>query len=119
MPNEQTTAGRVLHGSAIDRSDVRVDSFDGHWLVQTRDGEFPEELRGITPRLARSLWWKKLDKETKNSPEWIEGEQVEQRFSVSENGMSFEIDFGAGYSQGLFLDQRLNREKLLHKIRPR
>ena len=118
MPYDQTTAGRVLHGSAIERSDVRVDSFDGHWLVQTRDREFPDELRGATPKLARSLWWKKLDKDAKSTPEWVEGERLNEAFSVKENGTHYLIDFSAGYSQGLFLDQRLNREKLLQKIQP-
>jgi len=118
LPNEQTTTGRVLHGSAIGRQDVRVDNFDGHWLVQTRDGEFPGELRDITPRLARSVWWKKLDKDAKGTPEWIEGEKFTEPFPVTENNTKYLIDFTAGYSQGLFLDQRSNREKLLDKIQP-
>lgn len=37
---------------------------------------------------------------------------------VTEAGTRYEIDFAAGYSHGLFLDQRVNREKL-HSIRPR
>jgi len=116
MPNDRTTAGRVLHGSAFSRSDVRIDQYDGHWLVQTRDGEFPAELRGITPRLARSLWWKRLDKTSKTAPEWVEGESLDQPFLVAENDTRYTIDFQAGYSQGLFLDQRLNREKLKRRV---
>ena len=116
MPNEATNAGRTLHGSAISRPDVRVASFDGNWLVQTRGGDFPEELRNITPILARSVWWKKLDKEVKTSPEWIEGDHLGEPFPATESGVHYEIDFAAGYSQGLFLDQRLNREKLQKKI---
>ncbi len=112
MPNARTTAGRVLHGSALGRPDLRIDQYDGHWLVQTRDGDFPDELRGITPGLARSLWWKRLDKTSKTAPQWIEGEGLEKKFLVAENDARYAIDFQAGYSQGLFLDQRLNREKL-------
>lgn len=118
MPNEQTNAGRVLHGSAIGRADVRVDSFDGHWLVQTRDGEFPEQLRGVSPRWARSVWWKKLAKETKSTPSWVEGEEGSGKLVIKENGVHYQIDFTAGYSQGLFLDQRLNREQLSQRIQP-
>ncbi|NOY00027.1 MAG: class I SAM-dependent rRNA methyltransferase [Verrucomicrobia bacterium] len=116
MPNSQTTTGRVLHGSALGRSDIRIDQFDGHWLVQTRDGDFPNELRNIAPRLARSVWWKKLDKDAKSAPEWVEGEKLTAPFPVKENDTDYLIDFAAGYSQGLFLDQRLNREKLHEKI---
>ena len=97
---------------------MRVDSFDGHWLVQTKEGEFPDQLRGITPKLARSVWWKKLDKDVKSTPVWIEGEGLSEPFPVTENDAKFLIDFAAGYSQGLFLDQRLNREMLLDKIQP-
>ncbi len=119
MPNERTNAGRVLHGSAIGRADVRVDSFDGHWLVQTRDDNFPAELTGVTPRLARSLWWKKLAKQNKDAPQWLEGETAaEKPFPVKENGVNSLVDFTAGYSQGLFLDQRLNREQLGQRIQP-
>ncbi|MFK5923832.1 MAG: class I SAM-dependent methyltransferase [Verrucomicrobiota bacterium] len=118
MPNAHTTAGRVLHGTAIERDDVRIDQYDGHWVVQTRGGDFPDELRGLCPRLARSLWWKQLDKTSKTAPEWIEGEKLDQKFLVAENDARYLIDFQAGYSQGLFLDQRLNREELIRRIQP-
>ncbi|MEO6053708.1 MAG: class I SAM-dependent methyltransferase, partial [Chthoniobacterales bacterium] len=36
---------------------------------------------------------------------------------VTENGLKFEIDFEAGYSTGLFMDQRTNRQKL-RQLRP-
>ncbi|MCF6312059.1 MAG: class I SAM-dependent methyltransferase [Verrucomicrobiales bacterium] len=115
MPNSRTTAGRILHGSAIGRDDVRIDQYDGHWVVQTRGGTFPDELRGICPRLARSVWWKRLDKTDKTAPEWVEGERVEGKFLVAENDARYLIDFQAGYSQGMFLDQRLNREELARR----
>lgn len=116
VPNDQTNASRILHGSAIGRDDVRVDAFDGHWVVQTRNRKFPNEFRGITPELAKSVWWKKLDKESKGPPEWVEGEKLKGSFSVIENDAKYLIDFAAGYSQGLFLDQRLNREELRRRI---
>lgn len=118
MPNPQTNAVRILHGSALGRPDVWVDSFDGHWLVQTREGGFPNDLSGITPRLACSVWWKKLAKENKDAPQWVEGETGSEKFSAQENGVNYLIDFSAGYSQGLFLDQRLNREELRQRIQP-
>ena len=115
-PNAQTTAWRVLDGCDLEvrQWETRVDNFAGHWLVQTRDVEFPEELRGATERNAavKSLWWKKLDRDekVKQAPEWIEGENVNERFLVEEHGARYWVDFAAGCSQGIFLDQRLNRE---------
>ncbi len=37
---------------------------------------------------------------------------------VTETGIRYELDFSAGYSHGLFLDQRLNRQKL-RSLRPK
>ena len=115
-PNAQTTAWRILDGHDLEAGQeaTRVDHFAGHWLVQTRDTGFPESLRGATRRneAVKSLWWKKLDRDDRGklAPQWIEGEQVQERFLVEEHGARYWIDFAAGYSQGIFLDQRLNRE---------
>lgn len=38
---------------------------------------------------------------------------------VLENGLRFELDFTAGYSTGLFLDQRTNRRYLEQTVRPK
>ena len=111
-PNPETTAWRVLDGHDLEvrQFETRVDNFDGHWLVQTRDVEFPEELRGATERseTVKSLWWKRLSRDekgrTSEAPEWIEGEKVDGRFSVTEHGARYRVDFAAGYSQGIFLD---------------
>jgi 23S rRNA (cytosine1962-C5)-methyltransferase len=38
-------------------------------------------------------------------------------FQVRENGVAFEVDLSAGYSQGIFLDQRLNRKRVADTVR--
>ena len=48
-------------------------------------------------------------KPSKSGPKHLGGEPVEEPFYVLESGLKFEIDFRAGYSPGLFLDQRINR----------
>jgi 23S rRNA (cytosine1962-C5)-methyltransferase len=47
------------------------------------------------------------------SPQLALGEAARGRFQVLENGLRFELDFCAGPSVGLFLDQRDNRRRLL------
>lgn len=47
------------------------------------------------------------------SPQLISGEPAPDRFTVLENGLTFELSFNEGYSTGLFLDQRDNRRRLL------
>lgn len=123
-PAADTTAWRILDGKALELRQVetRVDNFDGHWLVQTRDVDFPESLRGVTQRnpQVKSLWWKKLDRDErgKQAPQWIEGGQIDERFVVTEHGARYWIDFDAGYSQGIFLDQRLNRQWVRERCKP-
>jgi 23S rRNA (cytosine1962-C5)-methyltransferase len=104
---DKTDALRLIDGAADGFPDLAVDDFAGNWLVQTRGRDFPHWLKSLG---ARSVYWKKLGE--KESPFWICGEQLCQPFEVKENGMVFSIDFNAGYSQGLFIDQRNNRDQV-------
>ena len=121
-----TDALRLLDGAGDGLDGVEIEDFAGRWLVQTRDRAYPEWLRGVTggegaARLSnaaparpsgatapKSVYWKQLG-ERKETPVWVEGERAEEPFEAMENGMRFWVDFTAGYSQGIFLDQRENR----------
>src|SRR5581483_4920413 len=87
--------------------------FAGNWLVQTRGESFAEWLRDA--KEPRSIYRKKLGDKT--APVWFSGEKVDAPFVVHENGVRYEIDFSAGYSQGIFLDQRDNRRALREMAR--
>jgi 23S rRNA (cytosine1962-C5)-methyltransferase len=50
---------------------------------------------------------------TETSPQLVFGEAAPERFAIRENGIRFELSFNEGYSDGLFLDQRDNRRRLL------
>lgn len=112
-----TDALRVVDGAGDGFGGMAIDDFGGHWLVETKGGELPEELARLCEspgELARiegappkSIYWKKLG--DKESPVWIAGEKQERPFTARENGIKYWIDFNAGYSQGIFLDQRDNR----------
>jgi 23S rRNA (cytosine1962-C5)-methyltransferase len=47
------------------------------------------------------------------SPQHVSGDKAEAPFTIRENGALYEINFGEGYSVGIFLDQRDNRRRLL------
>tara|TARA_R110002096_G_scaffold119495_3_gene258956 strand:- start:1040 stop:1930 length:891 start_codon:yes stop_codon:yes gene_type:complete len=113
-PGPDTTAWRILHDV---RAGVWVDHFDGRWLVQTEAGRFPEYLKELAVGVAKSIYWRPRDKAASTAPEHIWGERVTERFLVKENGAQFWIDFEAGYSSGIFLDQRLNRRKVAEAAR--
>jgi 23S rRNA (cytosine1962-C5)-methyltransferase len=104
-----TNALRLVDGEGDGLPGIEIEDFAARWLVQTRDAVFPEWLRGV--RGPRALYWKRLG-EQKEAPVWVEGQRVMEPFEVTENGMRFWIDFSAGYSQGIFLDQRENRAEV-------
>ena len=91
---------------------VWVDNFDGRWLVQTETNQFPDSVKKLAPGKAASIYWRPRDKAASTAPEHVWGEPVMERFSVMENDARFLIDFSAGYSSGIFLDQRLNRRRV-------
>lgn len=118
-PGADVTAWRVFHGAGFRWSGVWIDNFDGRWIVQTKKDKFPDSLReAIEMEGVDSLYWKQREKSASSKPEWIAGERVEEPFEVVENGMRFLIDFSAGYSQGIFLDQRENRKRILERVKP-
>jgi 23S rRNA (cytosine1962-C5)-methyltransferase len=108
-----TNALRLVDADGDGFRDLIIDDFAGRWLVQTLGEGEPRELdfiRALRPA-PRSVYWKKLAHE-KEPPTWIAGEKVDAPFEAVENGLKFWIDFNAGYSQGIFLDQRDNRARL-------
>lgn len=106
----ETDAFRLVDGRGDQLDGITIDAFAGGWLVQTRPGlplpSFPPDLG------YRSLYHKLLSPEKRETPEHLAGERLTGPFLVRENGCKFWIDFQAGYSQGLFLDQRDNRSEL-------
>jgi 23S rRNA (cytosine1962-C5)-methyltransferase len=109
-----TNALRLVDGIGDGIDGLEIDDFAGRWLVQTRDRSFPAWLRGVEG--PRSIYWKLLG-DQKHPPAWMESERAAEPFEALENGMRFQIDFTAGYSQGIFLDQRDNRAETRRRAR--
>jgi 23S rRNA (cytosine1962-C5)-methyltransferase len=113
---------RLLDGAGDGFPDLFVDDLAGRWLVQTRDERLPGWARHLSdlrePARPRSVYWKRLDQANKEPPTHVGGEPVAEPFGVRENGLNYLIDFAAGYSQGLFLDQRENRRRVRELFRP-
>jgi 23S rRNA (cytosine1962-C5)-methyltransferase len=107
--NDRTNAVRLFDGSGDGLSDLVIDDFAGRWVVQTMGERKPV----LDPSVGyRSLYWKPFLKTSKPAPNHVGGAPVDAPFVVLESGLRFEINFKAGYSPGLFLDQRINRLKL-------
>jgi 23S rRNA (cytosine1962-C5)-methyltransferase len=107
-----TDALRLLDGTGDGAgfSGLIIDDFAGRWLVQmTRPEDRPPAwLRALSPAPA-SIYWKRLVAGNQGPPEHWAGERIDVPFVVRENALQYQVDFQAGYSQGIFLDQRDNR----------
>ncbi len=114
-----TDAVRLLDGAGDGTAfaGLFIDDFAGRWLVQTGTGvaEPPEWLREVTPA-PLSIYWKRLDVKNQLPPFHWAGATIDRPFVVRENGLRFEVDFQAGYSQGIFLDQRDNRRMVRERV---
>lgn len=107
---EETDAVRIVDGEGDHLPGLLIDNFAGRWLAQAKDAKSPPVF---TQALGyRSLYWKTLIKEPSQSPAYLDGEPVTQPFEIVESGLKYSVDFQAGYSQGIFLDQRDNRRHL-------
>lgn len=118
LDRDLTTAFRLVDGAGDGFPGVEIDSYDSHWVVQTRDAPFPDLLRRALPDGCRSVWWKRLDQQDKQAPHCVIGDPPPGPFSVRELGLNYEIDLTAGYSQGLFLDQRPQRARMMERLQP-
>ncbi len=114
---EGTDAVRLCDGEGDGLPGIFIDSFSGHWLVQTQDTEWPEWLDASQTSLGwLSLWWKPLDRHQKESPRPVAGECA-RVITAHELGLRYRIDFGAGYSQGLFIDQFEQKKEVAGMLR--
>ncbi|HEY0793018.1 MAG TPA: class I SAM-dependent rRNA methyltransferase [Chthoniobacterales bacterium] len=109
-----TDTYRLVDGDGDSLGGLAIDVYAGHWLLQTRPGfvlpAFPPEFG------YRSLFLKILSARDRQAPIHLAGEPITEPFLAGENGMRFWINFQAGYSQGLFLDQRENRDEIRRTV---
>ncbi len=107
-----TEAFRLVDGAADGLPGLWLDVFGRHWLAQVKTGGVPRAWLDL-PRagVCDSLWVKHLSRDNKEAPQCVAG-SAPQSFVVTEGDMRFEIQPAAGYSCGLFLDQRDNRARV-------
>lgn len=103
----QTNAYRVADGSPW--PDIFIDALADRLLVSLRNTQLPRGLKELLQQTGRPVYLKRLDNDVKVAPIHLCGPQADLRFPILENGVRYIIDMAAGYSQGIFLDQRDNR----------
>lgn len=112
----ETDAFRVSDGTPW--PGVFIDALADRLLISLRDAALPAALKDCLKASDRPVYVKRLDKDVKEPPVFLCGPEVPLRFVIQENGVRYLMDMGAGYSQGIFLDQRDNRAELRRICRP-
>jgi 23S rRNA (cytosine1962-C5)-methyltransferase len=120
---DATSAFRVIHGNSdgwvgwyVDRLGDFLHSHSSQLLTPERRSEL-ERLAGIYT--AKGVYHRILNRQARRastnnvSSQLMFGAAAQERFTIQENGVNFELSFDAGYSIGLFLDQRDNRRRFL------
>ena len=97
---------------------VFIDMLAGNLLVSLRDVTLPRELEGFLRASGLPVWLKRLDQDIRQAPKRLCGEDSPSGFTIEENGVRYLMDMSAGYSQGIFLDQRDNRKRVRERCRP-
>jgi 23S rRNA (cytosine1962-C5)-methyltransferase len=118
-----TNAFRLIHGASDGWPGLYVEKLGSYLLAQSADTMRAHERELIESLIAshdaRGAYHKVLNRNVRgakaadSSPQLLFGEAAPERFTIHENGLSFEISFQEGYSVGLFLDQRDNRRRFL------
>ncbi len=118
----ETNACRLIHGAGDGWPGWYVDQLGDFLLSQSETAPGRKQLELLEAAVAPAplrLYHKTLSRHVRGtapaaaSPQWMCGEPAPDRFPIRENGVTFELGFGEGYSVGLFLDQRDNRRRLL------
>ena len=118
-----TNACRLVHGASDGWPGFYVERYGDFLLVQSEapvSAALMEVLENRALQLGcTGVYWKPLLRSVRSatlpqaSPQLLWGTAAPERFVVRENGLSYEMSFGEGYSVGLFLDQRDNRRRLM------
>jgi len=113
-----TTAFRLIDDLGDGLPGIEIDQLGPHLLASIRDERHANTVKRLTQSSKSAIYIKRLDQNQKESPRHLSGPQVVEPFMIQESGLSFELSFQSGYSQGIFLDQRDNRQKLRELLKP-
>ncbi len=110
--SSNTNALRLIDGLGDGVADHFLETYADRWVISTRTDQIHPQLKAWLKEQNRSIYWKQLHQSQKTSPSHYAGDPVPEPFLARENGVNYKVSFQAGYSQGIFLDQRENRQQV-------
>ena len=118
LKNRETSLIRLIDGQGDNLNGHILEQYGKAWLISTNGSNLAGEVSDILTSYEKPLYWKRLDQHQKESPVHIYGEELPEFFTGLENGLKCRLSFKSGYSQGVFIDQRNNREALRKMVKP-
>ena len=119
----KTNAYRLIHGQADGWKDLYVDRLGDFLLMQSplplTELQVDATKKWKNALKIKGVYYKKLNRlvqqstPTSASPRLIMGLEAPDEFEVMENGLKYRLSLKQGYSSGLFLDMRENRQRIL------
>ena len=119
----KTNAYRLVHGQADGWKHLYVDRLGDFLLIQSpqplTDPQLEAAIKWKGALKIKGVYYKKLNRmvqrstTTSASPRIIMGLEAPDEFEVMENGLKYRLSLKQGYSTGLFLDMRENRQRIL------
>jgi 23S rRNA (cytosine1962-C5)-methyltransferase len=104
-----TNASRLVSGAADGTAGAMVDRYGERLLVQW----YGQPDARLVPALQAAVPGSHVVERSMEKQPVGETAAPESRFEIVESGLKFSVSLNAGYSTGLFLDQRENRRRLL------
>ena len=118
LKNRATSLIRLIDGQGDNLNGHILEQYGKAWLISTNGSNLGGEVSDILTSYEKPLYWKRLDQHQKESPVHLYGEELPEFFTGLENGLKCRLSFKSGYSQGIFIDQRNNREALRKMVKP-
>ena len=127
--DSKTNAYRLVHGQADGWKDLYVDRLGDFLLMQSplplSELQVDATKKWKNALKIKGVYYKKLNRLVQQStpasasPRLIMGLEAPDEFEVMENGLKYHLSLKQGYSTGLFLDMRENRQRILaNHIKP-
>ncbi|MBE87615.1 MAG: hypothetical protein CMO69_07770 [Verrucomicrobiales bacterium] len=124
--DDATNIYRLIHGAADRWKDLYIDRIGDYLLIQSAQS-LNEKQKKISQALSCKLklkgtYYKQLNRQIQktsnkdSAPQLIAGIKAPESFEVNELAVRYQLSFNQGYSIGLFLDMRSNRQRLIKNL---